>query len=187
MGIAALASGGKCVAPGTCPKTNIAVGCEKTADCASAQVCCADLGGGDGGILAALQEGGLGALGIDAAAISAEGGVPAGLSGISFSVDCAASCSSMQIQVCMSSAECSGGATCVPLSMLAGDAGGGVLGDGGLPAGFAMYASALGMVGACVPPPGEAGTTPPVDSGMEDVVVPVDAPTADAPADSPAE
>jgi hypothetical protein len=185
-GLASITSGGMCVAAGTCAKSNVSVGCEKTADCTGTQVCCADLGGVDGGALAALQDGGLAALGIDAAALTAEAGAGAlGGLNLSFSVDCAASCSPMQIQVCMTSAECTGGATCVPLTMLAGDAGGGILGDAGLPAGLSTFGSALGMVGACVPPAGDAGT--PVDSGMEDVVVPTDAPTADAPVDSPAE
>jgi hypothetical protein len=173
---------GMCVAAGTCSKSNIAIGCEKTADCVSSQVCCASVGGIDAGALAALAEGGLGALGIDASALSADAGAAA-LGGLNISLDvaCASSCSMGEIQVCATNADCTGGATCVPLSMLTGDAGG-ALGDAGLPAGLSMYASALGMVGACVTPPVDSGTTPPVDSGMEDVVVPTDAP-ADAPAE----
>jgi hypothetical protein len=185
-----ITSGGTCVAQGACTQP-IDIGCEKKADCTGSQVCCADLGGVDAGALAALADGGLGALGIDAAALSADAGA-AGLGGlgalgsISLKVTCSASCSSMQIEVCANTMECTGGATCVPLTMLAGDAGGGLLGDAGLPAGLSMYSSALGMVGACVPPVADSGTPPPVDSGMADVVVPSDAP-ADAPADSPAE
>jgi hypothetical protein len=188
-------TGGSCVTAGTCTKA-INIGCEKTADCSTGQVCCADLGGVDAGALSALAEGGLGALGIDASALSADSGagglgaIGGALGNFSLKVGCATSCSSMQIQVCAttSATECSGGSTCVPLTQLAGDAGNGVLGDAGLPPQFAMYAGALGMVGACVPPAAatDSGTMPPGDSGMEDVVVPPDAPT-DAPADSPAE
>ncbi len=170
---------GMCVAAGTCPKTNVAIGCEKPADCAGGQVCCASVGGVDAGALAALADGGLAALGIDASALSADAGAAA-LGGLNISLDvaCASSCSMGQIQVCATNADCTGGTTCVPLGSIGGDAGG----DAGLPAGLSMYASALGMVGACVTPPVDSGTTPPVDSGMEDVVVPMDAP-ADAPAE----
>jgi hypothetical protein len=175
-------SPGMCVAAGSCAKSKVAIGCEKTADCASSQVCCASVGGIDAGALAALADGGLGALGIDASALTAEAGAGAlgGLGSISFHVACASSCSAGEIQACATSAECTGGAMCMPLSSLAGDAGG----DAGLalPPQLAMFSGGLGMVGACVTPPVDAGTTPPVDSGMEDVVVPTDAP-ADAPAE----
>jgi len=53
---------GTCVAAGTCT-SSVVIGCESGNDCAGGQVCCADFGGGS---LAALQDGGLAALGIDA-------------------------------------------------------------------------------------------------------------------------
>src|SRR6516225_1855545 len=75
-----ITSGGMCLAQGSCTQ-NIAIACEKTADCTTGQVCCADLGGVDAGALASLAEGGLGALGIDASALSLDSGA-GGLGGI---------------------------------------------------------------------------------------------------------
>jgi hypothetical protein len=59
--------------------------------------------------------------------------------------------------------------------------GGAALGDGGIPANLAMYASALGMVMACLPPAMDAGMTMTAAdaSGTVDAVAPPDAP-ADA-------
>ena len=100
-GIAALASGGMCVMPGTC-QYSIEVACTQGSDCNSGQVCCATLGGaGDGGTLAELEEGGLAALGLDASALSLDAGGDAGLAGlnINFKTSCSSSCTGNQIQV----------------------------------------------------------------------------------------
>jgi hypothetical protein len=169
---------GSCVAPGAC-EGNIQIACEKGADCASGQVCCASLGGVS---IAAVQDAGLAALGIDASSLSLDAGAAGlgALGSISFAVACQQSCMSSQIQACASSPECAGGGTCVPIMTLLGD-GGAALGDGGIPANLAMYASALGMVMACLPPAMDAGmTTTPVDAGGSvDAIAPTDAP-ADA-------
>ena len=152
-------------------------------------MCCADFGGGDGGTLAALEDAGLGALGIDAAALSSEAGAAglAGLGGINFKVTCEDSCTGSQIQACAGNAECASGGTCVPLTSLLGDAS--ALGDAGgaVPAGFSMYATALGMDMACIPPVSEAGS--PVDAAAPvEAAAPIDAGTptdAVAPTDAP--
>lgn len=180
------------LAPGTCVpqascKANVQVACTSAATCGANQVCCADLGGDDGGALAALQDGGLGALGIDAAALMSDAGAAglgAGLANLSFKVTCETSCKGSQIQACAKDSECVGGGSCVPLSQLTGDAG---LGDAAAPAGAGMYISQLGMEMACVAPAGppvEAGT----DSGATtdagtDAIAPVDA-GVDAPAEA---
>jgi hypothetical protein len=168
---------GKCVPPGMC-NGNIQIECEKGSDCASGQVCCASLGGVDAGTIAALVDGGLGALGIDASSLSLDAGAAGlgGLGSISFGVTCAQSCTSSEIQACASSTECAGGGTCSPLAAVLGD-GGGALGDGGIPGGLAMYASALGMVMACVPTDAGMTTSVPDAGGPVDAIAPTDAPS----------
>jgi hypothetical protein len=175
-GLAAITNGGACVAPGTC-KVGVEVGCTQGSDCAGGQVCCADLGGaGDGG-LAALEEGGLAALGVDAAALSLDAGAGGlgALANVSFKTTCSSACTGSQIQACSTATECVGaGSSCVSITSLAGDAGGG---DGGLLGGLGMYASALGMYKACLTPPSDAAAVP--DDTGTDAVAPTDAP-ADA-------
>jgi hypothetical protein len=160
---------GTCVPQGQCTQ-QIQVACTSQAQCGASQVCCADFGGADAGTLAALEDSGLGALGIDASAINLDAGA-AGLGSIlgnlniNFKVTCATSCSGGQIQACATSAECVGGGTCVPLMDIIGDAGLGGGDAGALPAGFSSIVGSLGMEKACVPP--DAGTTPVADSGSD--------------------
>jgi hypothetical protein len=183
-----MALSGSCVTAGSCSMP-VQVQCLSAAQCGT-QLCCADFGGGDGG-LAALVEGGLGAFGLDAAALSSEagvGGLTSSLSGVNLKVACETSCTGSQIQACASDQECAGGGSCVPLTSLLGDAGG-AFGDAGVPSSFAMYATELGMDKACVPPSSGDAAAPVVDSGAPmDTGVPADAvaPT-DAPADAVAE
>jgi hypothetical protein len=174
--------GGSCVAPGSCTG-NIQVECEKGADCASGQVCCASLGGAS---LAAVQDAGLAALGIDASSLSLDAGAAGlgALGSVSFSVTCQQSCTSSEIQACGGAGECAGGGACVPVSMLFGD-GGLMVGDGGVPAGLAMYAGALMGVMACTAPAMDAGMTMSApDAGGADGAGTVD---AVAPTDGPAD
>lgn len=163
---------GTCVAQGSCT-SSVSIACESGKDCASGQVCCADFGGGS---LAALEDGGLAALGIDASALSLDSG--AGIN-VNFKVTCAASCTSSQIQACSTSSECAGGAPCVSITSLLGDGGAGLGGDAGIPASFAMYASALGMVMACEPLTPDAAIVPEAgpEAGPVDAQVPTDAPS----------
>jgi hypothetical protein len=175
-GIAALASGGMCVMPGTC-QYSIEVACTQGSDCNSGQVCCATLGGaGDGGTLAELEEGGLAALGLDASALSLDAGGDAGLN-FSFKTSCSSSCTGNQIQACATDQECLGGGSCVSITSLLGDGGSDSGAAGALSGGLGMYASALGSYMACVSPPSDAAALP--DTGAADAVAPTDAP-ADA-------
>lgn len=150
---------GTCVKPSAC-STTVQVACNSVAQCGANQVCCADFGG-DGGTLAAFQDGGLSALGIDASAISSEAGVTgiAGMLGsLNFNVACQTSCSGSQIQACAADTECGGG-SCVPLSTLLADAGG----DAGIPSSLASVVGELGMEMVCVPKSADAGVA--VDAG----------------------
>jgi hypothetical protein len=168
---------GTCVKQGTCT-SSVAIACENGNDCSGGQVCCADFGGGTS--LAAIEDSGLGALGIDASSLSLDAGAAGlgGLGGLNFKVSCAASCTSSQIQACSKTSECAGGGQCLPITALLGD-GGGMIGDAGVPAMFAMYAGALGMIMACVPPTPEGGTTMsvPDSGGATDAEAPTDAPS----------
>jgi hypothetical protein len=163
---------GTCVQAGSCT-SSVSIACESGNDCTGGQVCCADFGGGS---LAAIEDGGLAALGIDASALSLDSGT--GIN-INFKVSCAASCTSSQIQACSKSSECAGGAPCVSITSLLGDGGAGLGGDAGIPASFAMYASALGMVMACEPLTPDAAAVPEAGSeaGPVDAQVPTDAPS----------
>jgi hypothetical protein len=165
---------GVCEAPKDCT-SNIQVQCISAAQCGANQVCCADFGG-DGGTVAAFEDGGLGALGIDASAASTDAGLTGilGMLGnLHFNVSCQTACTGSQIQACASSAECNGG-TCVALTALAGDAGGGIDASA-LTSGLGMYANTLGMEMACVPPASDAAA-PPADAGT----TPDAAPASDA-------
>jgi hypothetical protein len=164
---------GSCVKPSAC-STTVQVACNSVTQCGTNQVCCADFGG-DGGTLAAFQDGGLSALKIDAAALSTDAGVSAiasMLDNLNFNVACQTSCTGSQIQACATDMECGGG-SCVPLSTLLADAGG----DAGIPSSLATVAGELGMEMVCVPKSADAGVV--VDAG-----VPSDA-AADAPVDAP--
>jgi hypothetical protein len=158
---------GVCEAPSAC-SANIQIQCDSAATCSAGQVCCADLGGLDAGLIAAFEDGGAGALGIDAAALMSEAGAASLLSSlgsIMFKVSCAASCTPTQIQACASTAECTGGATCEPLSQLfPADAG---IDAGGAAAGLGSQISLLGMNMACVPPASDGGTAPVADGGTD--------------------
>jgi hypothetical protein len=172
---------GICEAPALC-KSMIQVQCIAGVNCAAGNVCCATIGGGDGGSLASLEEGGLGALGLDAAALMSEAGAASAFANVSFQVTCQTSCSGGQVQACASATECVGGGDCVPLSQLfATDAGAGI--DAGAlgAAGGAMLAS-LGMDKACVSTPSDAGPVVVPDAGTDAAS---DAATAtDAPAEA---
>jgi hypothetical protein len=173
---------GVCEAPALC-KSMIQVQCIAGANCAAGNICCATLGGGDGGSLAALADGGLGALGIDAAALMTEAGAASALANVSFQVTCQKSCTGGQVQACASAAECVGGGDCVPLSqLLATDAGG--IDAGALAGGVGSMLTTLGMNKACVSTPSDAGPVVP-DSGTD--AASDAATTPDAPADAPAE
>jgi hypothetical protein len=173
---------GVCEAPSACA-ASIQVGCLAANNCSTGQVCCANFGGVDAGTLAALEDGGLAALGIDASALSVDGGtggLPSQFAGVTFKVTCEqTSCGTGEIQACASSAECVGGGSCVPLSALTGDAGI----DAGAAGGLGGSLGSLLMQKACVPP--DAGTTPPTgdDGGTDSGPTTVDAGT-DAPAEA---
>lgn len=157
-----------CTTPSGC-SSQIQIGCVDSTTCASGQVCCADFGDVDAGALAALEDGGLGALGLDAASLQSEAGIgdiTGMLGNATFKVACKSACTSTEIQACSTSMECKNGATCVPLSQLfPADAS---VPDGGLPAGISgSTIASLGMEMACLPSLDagmmmqmEAGTTP---------------------------
>jgi hypothetical protein len=142
-----------CLPPSQC-SSNIQVGCVDHTSCSTGQVCCADFGNVDAGALAAFEDGGLGALGIDAAALQSEAGA-SGIAGMfgnaTFKVSCQSSCTSTQIQACASSPECQNGATCVPISELF-PADASVPGDAGSVGGFNIGSllSSAGMYMACL-------------------------------------
>ncbi len=151
-GLAAIANGGACVAPGTC-SAGIEVGCTAGSDCAGGQVCCADLGGAaTAGTLGALEEGGLGALGLDASALSLDAGTAGNLN-ISFKTTCTSACTGSQIQACASATDASAAGPANPISQLIGDAGSGI-DAGGHPGGL-LGIIAIARYGEGVrPPPG---------------------------------
>jgi hypothetical protein len=156
-----------CLPPANC-MSQIQIGCVDSTTC-NGGVCCADFGDVDAGALAALEDGGLGALGLDASSLQSEAGIgsiTSMLGNTTFKVACKTACTSTEIQACSTSAECKNGATCVPLSdLFPADAS---VPDGGLPAGISgSTISSLGMQMACLPSLDagtmmmpEAGTTP---------------------------
>ena len=97
-------------------------------DCTGGQVCCANIGGaGDAG-LAALEEGGLAALGStpQPCRSTQAPGASARSPALNFTTSCAAACTGSQIEACASATECVGGGTCESITSLIGDAGAGV-------------------------------------------------------------
>jgi hypothetical protein len=101
---------GTCVAAGSCTKP-IQVACSGGSSCGASQKCCANFGGAS---LAAVEDGGLGALGIDASALSAEAGISqlgSALGGLMIDVSCKAACDpNTEAQECDKDSDCSGGA-----------------------------------------------------------------------------
>jgi hypothetical protein len=180
---------GTCVAAGSCTKP-IQVACSGGSSCGASQKCCANFGGAS---LAAVEDGGLGALGIDASALSAEAGISqlgSALGGLMIDVSCKAACDpNTEAQECDKDSDCSGGATCQSVGSLAGDAGL----DAGAAAAAAgplgSFAGAFTSTKVCVAPPGDGGTTFVPDAGSTDAspteAGPTDAGTAsDAPAEA---
>jgi len=174
---------GTCEAPSLCTST-LQVQCLAANNCSTGQVCCATIGGGG---LAAIEDGGLGALGLDAATLTSEAGaagLTGALAGTTFEVTCQTSCTSTQTQACASDSECVGGGACVPLSQLfASDAG---IDAGALGASGASEIAALGMDKACIPPASDGGTTVvpeagPTEAGPSDAGTASDAPVEAAP------
>jgi hypothetical protein len=179
---------GTCVAAGSCTKP-IQVACSGGSSC-GAQKCCANFGGAS---LAAVEDGGLGALGIDASSLSAEAGISqlgSALGGLMIDVSCKSACDpNTEAQECDKDSDCSGGATCQSVGALAGDAGL----DAGAAAASAgplgSFAGAFTSTKVCVPPPGDGGTTVVPDAGPTEAgpteAGPSDAATAsDAPAEA---
>jgi hypothetical protein len=172
---------GTCVQQASC-KQSIQVACSGGSSCGTGQKCCADLGGTS---IGALEDAGLGALGLDAGALSAEAGIAgltSALAGFSVNVSCAATCAANSIQECDTTADCSGGAICSAVGALAGDAGAGI-DAGALPSGFGMYAAEFSSIKLCIPPAIDGGTAVTLDAGS----TPVEAGVTDAAADAPSE
>jgi hypothetical protein len=180
---------GTCVAAASCTKP-IQVACSGGSSCATGQKCCANFGGAS---LASVQDGGLGALGIDASALSAEAGISqlgSALGGLMIDVSCKSACDpNTEAQECDTDTDCSGGATCQSVGSLAGDAGA-ALDAGAAAAGpLGSFAGAFTSTKVCVPPPGDGGTTVVSDAGPTEAgpteAGPSDAGTAsDAPAEA---
>jgi hypothetical protein len=175
---------GTCIAAASCTKP-IQVACSGGSSCNTGQKCCANFGGVS---LAAVEDAGLGALGIDASGLSAEAGISqlgAAAGGLMIDVSCKSACDpNTEAQECDSDTDCSGGATCQSVGSLAGDAG---IDAGAAAAGpLSSFAGAFTSTKVCVPPPGDGGTTVvpeagPTEAGPTDAGTASDAPVEAAP------